>query len=626
MVRKLRTRFLALSIAFCAAAAVPAQAQLPSLDSEQALFLTLINNFRAQNGAGPLQVSVTLQNASQWMSADMAAKNYFSHTDSLGRSAFQRMAAFGYPYAPAGENLAAGYSGAQNTFNQWQGSTGHRANMLNPGYRVIGIGRAYSQTSPYGWYWTTDFGGYVDEVLGGPGSPTLPAISFFGASPSAVLAGQATTLAWSVSGATSIAIDNGIGDVTGLTSKMVLPARTTTYRLTATNAGGSVTAQTTVTVNSPTADTQPPTAPGFLWAAAASATRVNLTWTASVDNVGVAGYQIVRSGWIITSVPGSATSYADTSAAAGATYTYAIRAYDAAGNVSALTYAAPVTTPASPAPSGPASIAVAGGSPQSATVGAAFASALQARVLNASSQPVAGVAVTFTAPVSGASGTFAGSANVATALTDATGIARSPSLTANQTAGSFTVAATVPGLPAAAFSLTNTAVTTTPPASGATSIWGNLTPPNRYTFFSGPVELGVKFRSGIAGKIVGIRFYKNSGNGGVHTGSLWTAGGQRLATGTFVNETASGWQTLLFATPVAIAANTTYVASYHTSSGNAAIALSYFDGQEAANGTLRALQHGADGSNGVLLPSPGGQFPSMGTPGHNYWVDVIFAQ
>src|SRR5438067_700247 len=67
---------------------------------------------------------------------------------------------FGYALTgSAGENIAAGYAGAQDTFTQWKNSPGHNANMLNGSYRVIGIGRAYVKGSPYGWYWTTDFGG-----------------------------------------------------------------------------------------------------------------------------------------------------------------------------------------------------------------------------------------------------------------------------------------------------------------------------------------------------------------------------------------------------------------------------------------------------------------------------------
>ncbi len=151
-----------LSLLLFSTTATVADAQTPTLDSEQTAFLTLINNYRSQNGAGPLQVSVALQNSSQWMSTDMANKNYFSHTDSLGRDPFTRMAAFGYSHSPAGENIAAGISTAQNTFTQWQtacdpDATGactyaHNQNMLNPSYKVIGIGRANNTASTYKWY------------------------------------------------------------------------------------------------------------------------------------------------------------------------------------------------------------------------------------------------------------------------------------------------------------------------------------------------------------------------------------------------------------------------------------------------------------------------------------------
>src|ERR1035438_8287643 len=95
------------------------KAQSTTLDAEQSAFLTLINNYRAQNGAGPLQVSVALENSSQWMSNDMATKNYASHTDSLGRAPGARLAAFNYPYTPWGENIAGGFGDAQSALNQW---------------------------------------------------------------------------------------------------------------------------------------------------------------------------------------------------------------------------------------------------------------------------------------------------------------------------------------------------------------------------------------------------------------------------------------------------------------------------------------------------------------------------
>ncbi len=110
----------------------------------------------------------------------------------------------------------------------------------------------------------------------------------------------------------------------------------------------------------------------------------------------------------------------------------------------------------------PAAISATAGTPQSATVSTAFATALQAKVVDASTNPVANATVTFTAPTSGASGTFAGTGtNTATATTNASGVATAPTFTANATAGGpYTVTATVTGVATAAnFSLTNLAAT-----------------------------------------------------------------------------------------------------------------------------------------------------------------------
>ena len=74
------------------------------------------------------------------------------------------------------------------------------------------------------------------------------------------------------------------------------------------------------------------------------------------------------------------------------------------------------------------------------------------------------------------------------------------------------------------------------------------------------VELGVKFTRRPSRHGTGMRFYKAAANTGTHIGSLWSATGTRLAQATFTNETASGWQAATFSTPVAVAANTTYVA------------------------------------------------------------------
>ena len=128
-----------------------------TIDGEEQAFLTLINNYRAQSGAPALGISQTLNRASSWMSVDMANKNYLSHTDSLNRDPFQRMANCDVATAAQAENVAAGYETAAAVFEGWRTSPGHNANMLNPAYLSIGIARAFNAGATYGWYWTTNF-------------------------------------------------------------------------------------------------------------------------------------------------------------------------------------------------------------------------------------------------------------------------------------------------------------------------------------------------------------------------------------------------------------------------------------------------------------------------------------
>ena len=129
----------------------------PAVDCIEQEFLGIINQYRAENGRAPLALNTQLTAAADWVSGDMAAKGYFSHTDSLGRNPGQRARDFGYS-GGVGENMAAGYSSALAVFNGWKASPGHNANMLGTTYKVIGIGRIYLPGSPYSVYWTTDFG------------------------------------------------------------------------------------------------------------------------------------------------------------------------------------------------------------------------------------------------------------------------------------------------------------------------------------------------------------------------------------------------------------------------------------------------------------------------------------
>jgi len=93
---------------------------------------------------------------------------------------------------------------------------------------------------------------------------------------------------------------------------------------------------------SPVPDTQPPTAPANFRATATSAFTVSLTWQAATDNVGVVTYRVLRNGAQVGT--STTTSFSDSGLTPATTYTYAVAAVDAAGNVSASSAAAQATT------------------------------------------------------------------------------------------------------------------------------------------------------------------------------------------------------------------------------------------------------------------------------------------
>ena len=152
------------------------------------------------------------------------------------------------------------------------------------------------------------------------------------------------------------------------------------------------------------------------------------------------------------------------------------------------------------------------------------------------------------------------------------------------------------------------------------SVWQNAAPSGAVDATdTTAVNLGLRFQASSSGKIIGVRFYKESANTGTHIGSLWTSSGTMLATGTFGNETASGWQELDFASPVTITANTTYVVSYHTDAGHYAFTSSGLS-SAVTNGPLTA-----SASGGVYAYGSGNAFPSNSFNASNYWVDVVYS-
>ena len=145
-------------------------------DAEELEFLGLINEYRETNGLRPVILSDTLAVAAERHSKDMAEYGFFAHNTAessyypAGAEPWDRMGAEGYDHNTAkGENLAVGYETAEEAMQAWKESPAHNAAMLDGNYRVMGVARINVPGSVHGWYWTTDFGGYVDASAHAPG-------------------------------------------------------------------------------------------------------------------------------------------------------------------------------------------------------------------------------------------------------------------------------------------------------------------------------------------------------------------------------------------------------------------------------------------------------------------------
>ena len=132
-------------------------------------------------------------------------------------------------------------------------------------------------------------------------------------------------------------------------------------------------------------------------------------------------------------------------------------------------------------------------------------------------------------------------------------------------------------------------------------------------------ELGVRVVSDVAGQITAVRFWKGAGESGPHTGHVWTATGQLLATVVFTTESASGWQQQPLVPPVAMAANVEYVVSVSTPPNQLfGVTPNVLAAAPLVNGHLRALA----GNNGVYGAI--GTFPAGSYDSSNYFRDLVF--
>ena len=167
-------------------------------------------------------------------------------------------------------------------------------------------------------------------------------------------------------------------------------------------------------------------------------------------------------------------------------------------------------------------------------------------------------------------------------------------------AASFAVRSTQAEAAATTYSIWSSSVVPAVPADGDTA----------------SVELGVRFRSTTEGWVTAIRFYKSAQNRGTHTGTLWSSTGTPLARTTFAAETTSGWQQATLSTPVRLAKNTDYVASYHSPGGR------YADDAGALSASRPKVTNALTATAGVY--DYAGGFPTKVWDSSNYYVDVVF--
>jgi hypothetical protein len=150
--------------------------------------------------------------------------------------------------------------------------------------------------------------------------------------------------------------------------------------------------------------------------------------------------------------------------------------------------------------------------------------------------------------------------------------------------------------------------------SGSLSIFNRATPDHTTVTDAGPVQVGVKFTTTSAGVITGISYYRSPDNVSADTVYLWSANGSLMGTANVPASTGSGWQTISFATPVALAAGGVYTASYYTSSAHYAYTANGLS-SPVTSGPLTATS--AQYVYGTGVPASSSKF--------NYWVDVAFS-
>lgn len=131
---------------------------IPTLDAEtlktEEDVLALVNAERKKAGVAPLTLDWEISRVASYKSKDMAVNNYFSHNSPTYGSPFDMLKSFKIPYGYAGENIAKGQKTPSAVMTAWMNSSGHRANILNPNFKKLGVG-TYTKDGVI--YWTQMF-------------------------------------------------------------------------------------------------------------------------------------------------------------------------------------------------------------------------------------------------------------------------------------------------------------------------------------------------------------------------------------------------------------------------------------------------------------------------------------
>jgi transcriptional regulator CtsR/regulation of enolase protein 1 (concanavalin A-like superfamily) len=369
------------------------------------------------------------------------------------------------------------------------------------------------------------------------------------------------------------------------------------YRVRATNAGSDSAYSSEANATTLNAI---PSAPSSLVATAVSISQINLAWTS--NSVNETGFKIERKTGAggayneITTVGAGVTTLNDTGLTANTTYFYRVRATNVVGD-SAYSNETSATTQIT-APAAPSGLT------------ASSISTTQINLLwTDNSANETGFKIE---RKTGSGGTYAQIATVGASVSSYSNTGLTPGTTYF-----YRVRATNTG--------GDSAYSSEASATALTTIWPPDATPAIIDQLDGvpSTEIGVRFNSDRAGWIKAIRFYKCATNTGTHVGHLWTNTGTLLATVTFTNETASGWQQADLPTPVAITAGTPYVASYYSQSQHFSQDLSYFAGHGHDQAPLHALADGVAGPNGIFRDNESA-FPMEGNGAANYWIDVVF--